>query len=64
MGRTTLNKSIISYKMRLFRSAQGIGQRELASYLGCSVEQICRWERSRHMPRPVWIAVMKDKGVI
>ena len=54
----------IAVTLRAFRHYEGIGQRELAAFLGCRVEQVCRWERGRNKPQRKWLDRMKERGVL
>ena len=58
------SKTHISFLLRQYRSSRGMSQEDLASFLGCRVEQVNRWERCKYLPGNRWLAVMVERGVI
>lgn len=47
-----------------FRYERAMTQQHLASFLGCRVEQVNRWEKGHNMPRKKWLEVMRQRGVL
>ncbi len=56
--------SDISLKLREFRIMRNMKQKDLAAYLGCKPETVCRWEKYKVKPSGKWVNVMRERGIM